>query len=330
MGTRMTTLSIILPIQPGPTPRALERLDALDWPPDQLELLVARGMSPSAQRNAAAHAATGEILYFIDDDSLIPPDQLQRIVKSFADPSMVAIGGPSLTPEDDSFLQRCIGEVLGSLIGAGSVRARYCVVGEKRPSSERELILCNLAIRRSAFLAAGGLNEALYPNEENELLDRLKQQGGVVWYDPAMAVYRSQRETMRAFVYQMFRYGRGRGQQTRISGTIPVTALAPLLLWGYLVGMALTPSIWLAIPLICYLLLGILTGFRAAYRCRMPGMALLFPVLVGVMHLSNGFGLARGLLSPAPRPDPVKSTQITIEQHQVDCQQSPVSPLDIP
>lgn len=322
----MPIITIILPIQPGPTPRALERLSALDWPADQVELLVARGTSPSAQRNTAARQAQGEILYFIDDDSLLPHDQLRRIADNLRDPAVVAVGGPSLTPDDDSFLQRCIGQLLGSSIGAGSVRARYRAYGAKRRSSERELILCNLAIRRDAFLAAGGLNEALYPNEENELLDRLKDQGGGIWYDPAMAVQRSQRETIRAFVYQMFRYGRGRGQQTRISGSIPPTALAPLVLWGYLLGMVLTPSLLLALPLIGYLIVALLSGFSAAYRCRAPGMVLLFPLLVVLMHLSNGYGLARGLLAPPPAPDPTRTRQVHIERHQLGCHQSSITP----
>jgi len=36
------------------------------------------------------------------------------------------------------------------------------------------LILCNLLARKDAMIELGGFNEALYPNEENALMDELQ------------------------------------------------------------------------------------------------------------------------------------------------------------
>ena len=80
--------------------------------------------------------------------------------------------------------------VLGCWLAFGPSRARYIPVGTPRPSGEKELILCNLLARRSSLLELGGFNEALYPNEENALMDELQKRGGQLWYDPEFVVQR--------------------------------------------------------------------------------------------------------------------------------------------
>ena len=50
----------------------------LDYPAERLEVIVARGRQPSAQRNKAIEAAAGEWIYFLDDDSEPEPQNLIR------------------------------------------------------------------------------------------------------------------------------------------------------------------------------------------------------------------------------------------------------------
>ena len=214
----MTQFSIIIPVKPGGHVAALESLQRVAAPPECYEILIAEGSAPSRQRNTAVHEAQGEIIYFLDDDSRVSPECLDTIGKVLADPSVAAVGGPSLTPADDSLLQQLFGSLLSSVLGAGAVRNRYRTVGSERTTTDKELILCNLAMRRSVFLEAGGFDERLYPNEENELLNRVVARGMKLVHAPAMAIRRSQRRTLRLFTRQMFSYGRGRAQQTLISG----------------------------------------------------------------------------------------------------------------
>jgi len=224
----MTTFSIIIPIRPGGKPEALANLIKIDLSASQIEILVAEGHNPSRQRNEAVRQAQGEIIYFLDDDSLVQPDCLKRLADHFADPMVTVVGGPSLTPSTDSLLQQAIGSALASTLGAGGVRNRYQSRGTIRKTDEKELILCNLAVRRSAFISCGGFDERLYPNEENELLDRLRASGGILLHDPQLVVKRSQRRTLAAFARQMFRYGQGRARQTRIAGFSGIMPFAPL------------------------------------------------------------------------------------------------------
>jgi hypothetical protein len=86
------------------------------------------------------------------------------------------------------------------------------------------LILCNLLARRAAMLELGGFNEALYPNEENALMDELQKRGSKLIYDPAVSVHRRPRPTLSAFGRMLLNYGRGRAEQFRLHPT-PGSAL---------------------------------------------------------------------------------------------------------
>jgi len=292
----MATFTFIIPVKPGGFIAALSSLRQLQEAPHPFAILVAEGCSPSRQRNAAAHEARGEIIYFLDDDSLVSADCLILCAQLMEDAGVAVAGGPSLTPANDSLLQQLIGCALSSLLGAGAVRNRYRASGVTRNTTDKELILCNLAMRRNVFLDSGGFDERLYPNEENELLDRITARGMKLIHAPEMAVQRSQRRTLRLFVRQMFAYGRGRAQQTLIAGPGTIIGFAPLLFLLYLVLLPLMPITQLTLaPLFTYLAL--VLGFSAAavVRTGSPSRLLLIP-LYPLMHISNGWGLLCGLL----------------------------------
>lgn len=291
-------VSIIIPVRPGGIVRAVERLCRADYPAVSIEVLVAEGCSPSRQRNRAVAMAKGELVYFLDDDSLVDSGFLQRAVAQFTEPRVAAVGGPSLTPRDDTFFQRTAGLVLSSPFGGGGARNRYRRTGKARLSSERELILCNLVFRRQLFLDCGGLDERLYPNEENELMDRLIAQGWLLVHDPELAVFRSQRPDFRSFVRQFSGYGVGRGEQTRIAGLRHGIDLAPAFFLVYLLLLPLAPMPLCLIPLICYGAVLAAAALAAAWQGKallsIPLLFILFPTL----HLSYGAGLLKGLLLP--------------------------------
>lgn len=306
------TFSIIIPVKPGGTVRALHRLRSVAYPSSHMEVLVAEGTRPSRQRNQAAAAAAGEMLYFLDDDSLASPDFLARAAAHLADPSVAAVGGPSLTPASDSRFQRAIGVVLASRLGGGGARNRYRATGSPRRTSERELILCNLAMRRDVFLAEGGLDERLYPNEENELMDRISKRGMGLVHDPDLAVRRSQRSTFRAFVRQFFGYGRGRGEQTRIAGVRSVVDFLPTVFLIYLLLLPVAPWAPCFLPAALYGAAVMVSALSGAVRSRLyaalPWLVVLYPTL----HLCYGAGLLKGLLTPRFRSEAGETAAVTI------------------
>jgi len=296
-----TKISIIIPVKPGGAVRALDGLRRLDYPAESFEVLVAEGSCPSRQRNIAASGAEGEVLCFLDDDSMVEPAALSTIAAHFSHESPAAVGGPSLTPASDSVLQRSFGMALSSPFGGGGVRNRYRKSGVSRETGDHELILCNLAMSAGVFRDNGGFDERLYPNEENELLVRIKRQGWKLIHDPGLSVFRSQRRSLAAFIRQLFGYGRGRAQQVLLGGGNRPAPYVPAVFLVYLLSLPFLHGIVYSIPLLCYLTMCVAGAVHAGVEKRDPLPALLLPLVFALLHLSYGAGLAWGLIRYAGR-----------------------------
>ncbi len=72
----------------------------LDYPREKLEIIIARGKHPSVQRNTALRAAKGDIIYFLDDDSVPLAGNLRHAFAHFSDPAVQIVGGPNICPPD--------------------------------------------------------------------------------------------------------------------------------------------------------------------------------------------------------------------------------------
>jgi cellulose synthase/poly-beta-1,6-N-acetylglucosamine synthase-like glycosyltransferase len=283
----------------------------VEYQESSVEVLVTEGFQPSRQRNLAAASSSGEILYFLDDDSKVSPDFLARAVRHYIDPQVAVAGGPSLTPDSDGILQHSFAMVFTSVFGGGGMRNRYRRSGVVRSTGDHELILCNLSFRRDIFLSAGGFHESLYPNEENELLERIAREGWRLIHDPDLFIYRSQRSNLRAFSRQLFGYGRGRGEQTVISGRIRPITLVPSLFGVYLLSLPFANNPVYYIPLLCYLITVALVAVMAALRHGRALSALLLPLVFPLFHICYGVGLIWGVISKRTR-SPGEKGNVTI------------------
>jgi len=302
--------------------KAVSASRALNYPADKLEIIVARGKQPSVQRNAAIRAARGELIYFLDDDSVPKPDNLRRAVAHFKDPNVKMVGGPNCCPVDAPPLEQVFALVLGSWLAFGPSRARYTPVGHKRETSEKEIILCNLLARRDALLQFGGFNEALYPNEENALMDELQKRGGKLIYDPEFFVYRRPRASLRAFGKMLMTYGRGRAEQFRLHPTTgsalnfvpPLFCLYLAVLAVLLLVPVLAPfRLLMLVPLMLY---GLIVLAQVAVLAAKHGVlrSLLTIPLIVLSHVLYGVGFWRGLLTKfKPAPERVTQAQVVLE-----------------
>lgn len=290
--------------------QAIQALLQCDYPQEQLEILEVVGENPSQQRNRGAAAAKGEILYFLDNDSIVTPGLFAQVAQHYQERGNLAgVGGPNLTPDTDNFLQKSFGYALASPFAHFKMAARYKSIGKVRETDEKELILCNLSVRRDIFLQEKGLNEALYPNEENEFVNRLIRKGYRFLYDPDAVVYRSRRTRIRDFITQFLRYGRGRAEQIQVEGFSwkALLFLAPLGLLGYLAGciglsLVITLPWWVFLPILLYGGFALFAAFQSALQVKEFWPALLLPLWSLAMHLAYGAGLVAGfwqLCAPA-------------------------------
>lgn len=317
MADELPTVTVLIAARPDQ--REVKARDAslgLDYPRELLEVIIARGRQPSAQRNAGLRAAKGEIVYFLDDDSVPYPSNLRVAVKHFADKGVKMVGGPNVCPPDAPELEQVFALVLSSALAFGPSRARYLAVGGVRVTSEKELILCNLAARREALRELGGFNEALYPNEENALMDELGRRGGKLVYDPKFVVQRRPRQTLRAFCRMLLTYGRGRAEQFRVNPTMgSILNFVPPAFVAYLAGLG--PAWWwlgwpAGIPLGIYVLVTLAEGAAMTGRSRFRRAFAAVP-LVMLTHILYGAGFWRGLFTRLRPPGSHAPGEVVLE-----------------
>jgi hypothetical protein len=259
-------------------------------PPGGAQVLVATGSHPARQRNAALNQARGGIIVFLDNDCTIGPAYWSELDAAFAQEQVEVIGGPAL---------------LTHPLVVGPIAARYAPRGIFRPSSQTELILCNLAARHAIFARTGPLSTELYPNEENEWLDRAQAAGVRIFYDPLLQVFRPQRDGAWEIAVTLLRYGIGRTRQWQISGWRPTLhQAAPVVLLAPLAAIVFGRPGWLVFAA-GWLLLALFVAATCERRlglARRLGAGLAAPMVPLLYALGQVVGLF-GLFLPVPGRD---------------------------
>jgi glycosyltransferase involved in cell wall biosynthesis len=108
-------------------------------------------------RNAGARIAAGDVLFFVDADTLVPPGLLARIATVMSDP--LCDGGAVAVDDRPSRtlirLYLRVFSLLGRVTGMAQGAAQFC--------------------RRDAFLALGGYDESIYMGEDVDFYWRLSR-----------------------------------------------------------------------------------------------------------------------------------------------------------
>ena len=107
---------------------AMELLVASDGDPRVSEMVgrivptsfvaITFGAPPGSARNTLIPRARGNVLWFLDDDVVVPPGALARLATvSRERPAVNVFGGPNLAPPESGFFERVQSAALGSLLG---------------------------------------------------------------------------------------------------------------------------------------------------------------------------------------------------------------------
>ena len=267
-------------------------------------------VNPAAKRDIGLKYAKGEIIAFIDDDAYPVKDWLKFAIESFSDPQVAAVGGPAITPLDDSLGQQASGKIYSSLMVSGNFVYRYI------PKAKREvddLPSCNFIVRKNMMDELGGFNTSFWPGEDTKLcLDIAHKLNKKIIYDPNVLVYHHRRTVFKAHLKQIANYALHRGYFVK---KFPETSfkLSYFIPSIFVVGLILGPFLPVRLVyfycIILYLFLVILSSLlvvvptqRIATKlrdCPRRGLSLSFMIFSGIIltHITYGIFFIKGLLA---------------------------------
>lgn len=164
-------------------------------------------VTPGRKRNIGIANAEGEFCAFIDSDAYPRTDWLRNAMKYFDDPMVAGVGGPALTPEQDSFMQRASGHVLSSFM-VGSISRRYKA---ERVYESDDVHSCDFIARKTVLKEAGGWNEKYWPGEDTLMCLAIRKLGKKLIESSDVVVYHHRRSLFRPHLKQMSKFGEHRG-----------------------------------------------------------------------------------------------------------------------
>jgi len=126
-------------------------------------VIEAPGVSIPELRQIGVQAAVGEIIVTTDADTVAPPNWLEKLLRHFSDPDVVAVGG-SIRPSEPGPMQDLYAKGLSASASIGLLSG------------------ANMAYRRDALLKASGYSK-VKKGEDWVLATRLRRYGRVV-FDP--------------------------------------------------------------------------------------------------------------------------------------------------
>jgi len=147
--------------------------------------------------NVGAARAAGDILLFLNNDTVIDSDFVAPLLRRFETTPRAGVVGPKLLNQDGSFqlsaghLPTFAREVVDKAIAAAINRGNRAVhrAVENRFARARQVGWVTgaaLAVRRDIFVAVGGFDESFFMYfEDKDLCARAQAAGFEVWFDPA-------------------------------------------------------------------------------------------------------------------------------------------------
>lgn len=234
--------------------------------------------------NLAIKESTNEIICRIDGHSEISSTYIKTAVDVMLKTGAVNVGGV-MYADSSSGLQRTIAQAMRSKLGVGP--SKFHTGGN---AGESETVYLG-TFKKTAILKAGGFDERYIRAQDWELNHRMRAQGGLIWFDPALKVIYRPRKSIFKLAKQYFQYGRWRRVIARqhpkttnyryLAPPIAVIANAISLTTGLFVNALFF------VPLLSYVLLLVIGGLIIGRRILDK---LLMPLVLATMHISWGVG----------------------------------------
>ena len=276
-------LEIILALGPS-RDRTNEIATKLASQDNRVKLLDSPTGKTAAGLNLALAASKSPVVVRVDGHAQIPNNYISLIVEILNKTGAVNVGGVMAAVGTTAF-ERAVAGAMRSPLGVGA--SRFHTGGQ---AGEVDTVYLG-AFRREALVAIGGFDERFTRAQDWELNFRLRENGGVIYFDPRLHVTYRPRSSVGALAKQYFEYGRWRRVVSRRhSGTINYRYLAPpFALLGFsaslVLGIALSSIFF--IPALVYLLFVVLASLKISTSIR---EYLLLLLVIPTMHFAWGAG----------------------------------------
>jgi len=229
-------VSIIIPTlnEEKNLPRVLESIKKVAYQPRKIELIVVDGGSKDKTQEIAkrfgakiyrnqlkirgagckigVEKAKGELIAFTDADCVVPVNWLKDLLSPLSNHKVAGVGGPNITPKDDTQFAKAVGEVINLLTKPGS---RYGFSANKITETYHNPG-CNVLYRKEPILKVGNFSPKLLTCEDEELDFRLLENGYKLLFTPKVIVDHYRRPTYKKIFIQAYRFAIGRAQAIKL------------------------------------------------------------------------------------------------------------------
>jgi glycosyltransferase involved in cell wall biosynthesis/exo-beta-1,3-glucanase (GH17 family) len=152
----------------------------------------------AAARNEGLHAATGEIVAYLDSDAYPSAEWLLYLALGFDRPDVVGVGGPSTAAPDDGLGSHQVAAAPGGPV--------HVLLGDDRAE---HIPGCNMAFRKSILEQIGGFDPVFrVAGDDVDVCWRIIDRGWHIGFHPAAQVWHHRRPGIGAYLRQQLGYGR--------------------------------------------------------------------------------------------------------------------------
>lgn len=248
----------------------------------------------AAGLNRAIAASKYSIIVRVDGHSQLPKNYCELAFNLLSQTGAVNVGGV-MAAEGITLFQRSVARAMRSPLGVGASRFH---TGGGAGESDTVYLGC---FRKEAIFEVGGFDERFTRAQDWELNFRLREKGGLIYFDPRLTVTYRPRSTVKALAKQYFEYGRWRRVVSRRhQGTInyrylapPFTVVATTL--SLLLGAVASPFFFIPALVYSVFILG-----ASLIIGKSVGEVLCLPTILLTMHISWGLGFLTSPNSLAP------------------------------
>lgn len=326
----MPRISVIVPCynEQNTIGLLLEALHAQTFPLDEMEIIIADGMSSDLTRqrvhefqnqhpnfkvcivdnphrnipaglNRAILAAQGELIVRLDAHSIPLPDYVARCVAALDEGLGDNVGGVwEILPGGNNWQARSIAVAAAHPLGVGDAHYRI--------SNQAQLVdtVPFGAFRRQLIEQLGLYDETLLANEDYELNVRIRQAGARIWLDPSIRALYFARADLIALARQYWRYGywkmrmlRRYPASLRWRQALPPLFVLSLFFWAVM-AIFLPVAGWIfVLELVIYSLIMLLVGLQQSIKRRDAALILGVPLAIVVMHIFWGSAFLWSMLA---------------------------------